>query len=156
MAQSQTSKVIAMELVCIILADAAQAHPDGKFSLLGGGIENIRVIAFPVVQPGLALVARLRLLASETEQGHKFSVDIIDPKGFQVKSGDVAEFKPTPLHGVSDHPLMVNLILNMSLLVFPEPGIYHFRLYVDGQQMGTFPLDVQKINRPYADAMEAS
>jgi hypothetical protein len=30
--------------------------------------------------------------------------------------------------------------------VFPEPGTYHFCLFVDGQQVGTFPLDVQKID----------
>ncbi|SRR5216684_2767420 len=135
-----------MELIYVIPADAAQASPDGKFSLLGGGIENINALAFPAVQPGLALVVRLRVLASEAEQDHKFSVDIIGPKDFRVTSGDIAEFRPTPLHGVSDRPLTVNLILNMTLLVFPEPGTYHFRLYVDSQEVGMFPLDVQKIN----------
>ena len=135
-----------MELIYVILADAAQAHPDGKFSLLGGGIENIKAVTFPAVHPGLALVVRLHVLASEAEQDHKFSVSIIGPKGFRVAPGDIAEFRPTSLRGVSDQPITVNLILNMPLLVFPEPGTYHFLLYVDSQEMGTVPLDVQKIN----------
>jgi hypothetical protein len=134
-----------MELIYVIPADAAEAGPGGKFSLLGGGIENIYAPAFPAVQPGLALVVRLRVLASEAEQDHKFSIGIIGPKDFRVTSGDIAEFRPTPLHGVSDRPLTVNLILNMPLLVFPEPGTYHFHLYVDSQEVGMFPLDVQKI-----------
>jgi hypothetical protein len=134
-----------MELIYVILADAAQVDPSGKFSLLGGGIENINALAFPTVQPGLALVVRLRVLSSEAEQDHKFSVDISGPKDFRVRSGDMAEFRPTLLSGVSDRPLTVNLILNMPLLVFPEPGAYHFHFYVDSQEVGTFPLDVQKI-----------
>lgn len=142
-----------MELIYVIPADAAQADTNGKFSLLGGGIENINALAFPAVQPGLALVVRLRLLASETEQDHKFSVDIIGPNDFQVSSGDIAEFRLTSTSSVSDRPLAVNLILNMRLLVFPEPGIYHFHLNVDSQEVGTFPLHVQKINPDEVSSM---
>ncbi|HEY4036764.1 MAG TPA: hypothetical protein VGL94_22635 [Ktedonobacteraceae bacterium] len=135
-----------MELIYVIPADAAQAAPNGKFSLLGGGIENINALTFPTVQPGLALVVRLRVLPSEAEQDYKFSVHIIGPKDFRVISGDIAEFRPISSHGVSERPFAVNLILNMPLLVFPEPGTYRFCLYVDGQEVGTFPLDVQKID----------
>ncbi len=146
-AQIQTGKcVISMELIYVIPADAAQASSDGKFSILGGGIENINATAFPAIQPGLALVVRLLVLASEAEQNHKFSVNIIGPKDFQMGPGGIAEFKPTSLRGVSDRPLIVNLILNMQFLVFPEPGTYHFHLYVNDQEVGAFPLDVQKIN----------
>lgn len=135
-----------MELIYVIPADAAQAGPNGKFSLLGGGIENINALAFPAIQPGLALVVRLLVLASEAEQDHKFSVDITGPKDFRVISGDIAEFRPISSHGVSDRPFAINVILNIPLLVFPEPGKYHFCLYVDGQEVGKFPLDVQKID----------
>lgn len=135
-----------MELIYVIPADAAQASPDGKFSLLGGGIENINAPAFPAVQSGLALVVRLRALPSEAEQVHKFGIEIIGPKDFHLTSGDIAEFRPTPLHEVSDRPLTINLVLNIPLLVFPEPGTYLFHLYVDSQEVGTFPLDVQKID----------
>jgi hypothetical protein len=135
-----------MELIYVIPADAAQAVPNGKFSLLGGGIENINALAFPAVHSGLALVVRLRVLASEAEQDHKFSIDITGPKDFRVRSGDIAQFRPISSRSVPDRPFAVNLILNMPLLVFPEPGTYHFCLFVDGQQVGTFPLDVQKID----------
>jgi hypothetical protein len=135
-----------MELIYVIPADAAQGSPNGKFSLLGGGIETINAHSFPAVQPGFALVVRLRILASEAEQDHKFSIDIIGPKDFRVTLGDIIEFKPASSYGASDRPFAVNLILNMPLLVFPEPGTYHFHLHVDNQEVGTFPLNVQKID----------
>jgi hypothetical protein len=135
-----------MELIYAIPADAAQASPNGKFSLLGGGIDNIHALTFPALQTGLALVVRLRVLASEAEQNHTFGVAVIGPKDFCVTSGDIAEFTPTSPRGASDHPFTVNLILNMQFLVFPEPGTYHFHLSVDSQEVGTFSLDVQKID----------
>ena len=36
------------------LADAAEAEPDKKFYVLGGGVDSIGAQAFPVVHPHLA------------------------------------------------------------------------------------------------------
>ena len=137
--------VSTMKLIYVIPADAAQASPNGKFSLLGGGVESINVSSFPAVHAGLALVVRLDVLASEAEQDHKCSIDIVGPKDFRVKSGDILEFRPT-LPSVPDRPFAINLILNMPLLVFPESGAYDFHLYVDGQEVGEFSLNAQKID----------
>jgi hypothetical protein len=133
-----------MKLIYVIPADAAQASPNGKFSLLGGGVENINVLSFPAIHAGLALVVRLEVLASEAEQDHKFSIDIVGPKDFRVIAGNMLEFRPTS-SGVPNRPFAINLILNMPLLVFPKPGVYDFHLYVDGQEVGAFPLNAQKI-----------
>jgi len=135
-----------MELIYVIAADAAQASPSGKFSLLGAGIESIYAPDFPAVQPGFALVVRLRILASEVEQDHKFSIDIIGPQDFHASLKDIIEFRPTPLYDVTERPLAVNLILNMPLLVFPEQGTYDFRLSVDSKEVGSFLLNAQKGN----------
>jgi len=141
-----------MELIYAIPADAAQTSPDGKFSLLGGGIENIYAPAFPAVHPGLALVVRLRVLASEANQKHKFSIEITGPKDFHVSSGDVAEFKPAPFHSASDGSFTVNLAITMALLVFPEPGTYDFHLSVDSQEVGVLPLSTRKVNNDEASS----
>ncbi len=135
-----------MELIYVIPADAAEANPNGKFSLLGGGIENIYASTFPAIHPGIALVVRLRAQVSETDQSHKFRVDINGPKDFHVTAGDVVEFRPKVSQDKHDRPNILNLILNMSPLVFPEPGTYLFQLYVDSQEVGNFPLFVQKAN----------
>jgi len=134
-----------MELIYVIPADAAEASPNGKFSLLGGGIENIFVPGFPAIHFGLALVVRLRVLSSEAEQDHKFHVDIIGPDDFQVTSEVIVEFRPRALPGEPDRPITFTLVMNIPPLVFPESGTYLGHLYVDNQEVGTFPLEVQKL-----------
>lgn len=134
-----------MELIYVIPADAAEANPNGKFSLLGGGIENIYAPTFPAVHPGLALVVRLRALASEAQQDHKLRLHITGPNDIHVAPEVVAEMRPNPLHSVPNRTTTLNLVMNIPLLVFPEPGTYLFHLYIDSQEVETFPLDVQKI-----------
>lgn len=135
-----------MELIYVIVADAAQANPNGKFSVLGGGIENIYVPAFPAVHPGLALVVRLSVQVSEANQSHDFRVDIAGPNDFYVTSGGIVGFRSVALQEEPDRPTTVNLVMNMSLLVFPEPGMYLFRLYVDTKEVGNYPLYVLEPN----------
>lgn len=136
--------MITMELTYVILADAAELSPNGKFSLLGGGIENIFAPTFPAIHPGLALVVRLRARSSEVEQDHKFHVDIIGPNDFNVTPGTIIEFKPRTMPGEPDRPVAFTLVMNIVPIVLPEPGTYLGHLYVDSQEVGTFPLDVQK------------
>src|SRR5438132_4339228 len=134
-----------MELIYVILADAAQTHPDGKFSLLGGGIENINALAFPAIHPGLALVVRLRARAAEAKESHDFRVDLAGPNDSYVTSQAIIGFRSTASQDEPDHPVIFNLIINIPILVFPEPGTYLFHLYVGTQEVGNFPLNVQKL-----------
>jgi hypothetical protein len=146
-AQIQTGTcVIAMELIYVIVADAAQASLNGKFSVLGGGVENIYAPAFPAVYPGLALVIRLSVQASEANQSHDFRVDIAGPNDFHVAAGSIAEFRSVALHEEPDRPSTLNVVMNMPLLVFPEPGKYLLRLYVDTNEVGDYPLYVLESN----------
>jgi hypothetical protein len=134
-----------MELIYVILADAAQAHPDGKFSLLGGGIENINASTFPVFHPGLALVVKLGARAAEAEEPHDFRVDIAGPNDFYVTAIALTGFRSTVSQDEPDHLVTFNLIINIPILVFPEPGPYFFHLYVGTQEVGNVPLNVQKL-----------
>ncbi len=135
-----------MELIYVIAADAAQANPDGKFSILGGGVETIHALTFPAVHPGLALVVRLSGQASEANQSHDFRVDIAGPNDFYVTAGGIAGFSSVALPEEPDRPTALNLVLNMPILVFPEPGTYLFRLYVDTKEVGNYPLYVLELN----------
>lgn len=134
-----------MELIYVIAADAAQAHPDGKFSLLGGGIETINALAFPVIHPGLALVVRLRAQTAEAREPHDFRVDIAGPNDFYVTAVALTGFRSTASQDDPARPVTFNLIINMPILVFPDPGTYFFHLYVGTVEVGNFPLNVQKL-----------
>jgi hypothetical protein len=126
-----------MELSYIILADAAETTSNGKFSLLGGGVETIFAPAFPTLQPGLAMVAKLLVSTSEAEQEHEFHIEITGPNGYHAPLGDV-RFKSIPVRGASESTA-INLIINMQVLLFPEPGSYTLHFSVDNQGIGTAP-----------------
>ncbi len=134
-----------MELIYVILADAAQTHPDGKFSLLGGGIETINALTFPALHPGLALVVKLGARVAEAKEPHDFRVDIAGPNDFYVTAVALTGFRSTVSQDEPDHPVTFNLIINIPILVFPEPGIYFFQLYVGAREVGKVPLNVQKL-----------
>lgn len=134
-----------MELIYVIPADAAQAHPDGKFSLLGGGIETINALTFPAVHPGLALVVKLRAPAAEATEPHDFRVDIAGPNDFYVTAIALTGFRSTASQDEPDHPVTFNLIIYMPILVFPDPGTYLFHLYVGTEEVGNFSLNVKKL-----------
>lgn len=132
-----------MKLSYVILADAAESTSNGKFSLLGGGIETIFAPAFPTVQPGLAMVAKLLASASEIEQEHVFHIEITGPNDYHAPLGDL-KFTVVPLRGESESA-MINLIINMQVLLFPEPGAYTLHFSVDDQEVGSAPLTAQQI-----------
>lgn len=134
-----------MELIYVILADAAQVHPDGKFSLLGGGIENINALTFPAIQSGIALVVKLGARAAEAKEPHDFRVDITGPNDFYETAVALTGFRSTVSQDEPDHPVTFNLIINIPFLVFPEQGTYFFHLYVGTQEVGNVPLNVQKL-----------
>jgi hypothetical protein len=142
-----------MELIYVILADAAEVASSGKFSLLGGGIETIYAPAFPTVQPALALVVRLRDLSPEAEQEHTLRVEITGPNAFHAELGDVAKFKLLSLNSTTDGTIAINLVINLQMLIFPEPGTYLFHLFVDSQEVGTISLAAQK---PMSDETSSS
>ena len=133
-----------MELSYVILADAAESTSNGKFSLLGGGVETIFALAFPTVQPGLAMVAKLLVSTSEAEQEHEFHVEITGPNEYHAPLGDL-RFKVLP-GGEATDMTAINLIVNMQVLLFPEPGSYTLHFSVDNQGIGTAPLSAQQLD----------
>lgn len=135
-----------MELIYVIVADAAQASPNGKFSILGGGVETINALVFPAIHPGLALVVRVSVQASEANQSHDFRVDIAGPNDYNVSAGGITEFRSVALHDEPDRPTTLNLVMNMPILVFPVPGTYLFRFYIDNKEVGNYPLYVLELN----------
>src|SRR4051794_29453215 len=78
-----------MRLDSWILADAASATPDGKVSLLGGGVSRVIVSSLPAQHAMLALVLRFVWEGSDADESHEVALSLISPAGAQVLS-------PTP------------------------------------------------------------
>lgn len=143
-----------MKIIYVIVADAVQANPNGKFSILGGGIENIQAFGFPAIHPALGLVVGLSAQASEANQSHDFRIDISGPNDFSVTAGGIPDFRFAASHNTSERPSVIKLVFNMGILVFPEPGTYHFHLYIDAKEADNFPLDVLELNPNDANSQE--
>jgi len=134
-----------MQLQYAILADSAQILPDGKFVIVGGGVEYISAPSFPAMNPSLALVVRLTVSSPEVGREHQFRLELLMPDGtsvLPVQGNTMFTPKPPTTSGILA-PLNYMFVVNFPGLVFPAAGKYAFRLFVDDHKVGEAPLYLQ-------------
>jgi len=119
--------------VLMLLAQSAQPHPDGTFSLLGGGINRLNVAPnTPSFSQG-SLVARIEGSSAESGQ-HSYRICCVNEDGAIVGLDFSGNFAIQP-NGSG-----TNLIINVNM-VFPKLGAYTFNLAVDKQEVASWKLD---------------
>jgi Family of unknown function (DUF6941) len=91
------------------------------------------------------MVVKLLASTSETEQDHEFHIEMTGPSAYHAPLGTV-RFAVVPGGEVSDEGIPLNLIINMQILAFPEPGPYTLHFSIDDQEIGTAPLTAQQLN----------
>jgi hypothetical protein len=127
-----------MELQDIFLARYADVAPDGLFTAVGGGINRINVSGFPWSLGFLFMLARYRLSSEEVARQHVMAVDRVTPNGQTEPLG--AEFPMIQLAPHTqpgpDGKFVFSLSYLLANLVFPEDGVYKYRLKIDGQKIG--------------------
>jgi hypothetical protein len=127
----------------VILCDAAQASPDGKLSILGGGWSQI---GRPVAPPGMAVTpppAQFAIAASflfdwndaNRPIGMRVTIEHQEerPPIFEMRAQVTAGRPPQatpgdPLRALVALPVLIN---------FPEPGRYCVRAQMEGSQADT-------------------
>ncbi len=122
-----------MELVSIIVCDAANTTQDGRFNILGGGVDRIFAPSFPITGH-LTLVMRMEIHPAEVGR-HSISVRLMDGDG-----GTVVQ----PLNMDIDFPKgarFVNSILNIGNIKLEIAGMYSFEILFDGQHKRSWPLE---------------
>jgi hypothetical protein len=131
----------------LILADAASGHPDHTFSMLRGGITELKV---PKNQPPLfrgALV--VRITGERAEAGkHEFKIVCVDEDGSEVAP---------PLPGTMEVPPQggnAHIVLNMQI-TFPKPGRYQFSIVVDRIELDSWVFEAKEIPPVSAEGKEA-
>jgi Family of unknown function (DUF6941) len=142
-----------MNLTHAILADAAQASPDGKYHLLGGGISIWWADEVPVTIR-LALVLGFEYSAVEAGRQRQIEVELTNADG----SADGLP-KITTAVGLAGRgpgmpvgaPLMTNGIINY-ITDLPAHGTYAFQILLDGNHVGTAPLVVARRPQELAQA----
>lgn len=134
-----------MEVEFAFLADAAEATPNQKLYVLGGGIEKLYAPSFPATHPSIALVVKIRLHPIECDRAHQLLIELWGPNAQRVGptiSGEVSAQRD------ADDPARsrsVPLVLNILSLQFAEPGEYTFQIVLNGQHMKSVPLIVHEL-----------
>ena len=108
--------------VKLIVAESAASHPDNTFSLLRGGVNQLTSDRFPAVFDGALVV---RIIGDPSESGtHSLRCVLVDQDGGELSRLEAGFQIP---QGGGNSALIVR-----TSQEFPRPGIYSFRVAVDG------------------------
>jgi hypothetical protein len=127
-----------MQLEDMFFARFADLTPDGLFTVVGGGLNRINADGFPSSLDLLFLVSRLRLTTEEGQAKHAFAVERETPGGNIEPIGtedSIDPISPTADLG-PDGRLGLTFAFSLVNLLFPEAGIYKYRLKIDGRELG--------------------
>ena len=124
------------------LADAAQARPGEKFSILGGGVTRLASRSFPFRHPHLALVVALSVTAPETDREHEIRFVLLDADGHELAgAGGVMRTSPPP----DARDSVITFAVDLWNIGFDRPGDHSFRILVDGSERKRLPLVVDRL-----------
>ncbi len=131
-----------MKLDDIFLAKFAEITPDGLFTVVGGGLNKICAARFPWSWGLLFLLARVRLTPGEAYEHHMTAIERQTPSGQLELLGPESPMTELPSTAETGPDNKYGLSLNFCLvnLVFPESGLYKYRLKIDGQEIGVTEL----------------
>jgi hypothetical protein len=127
------------------VANAARIEvPGGLVSALGAWVTEVAGPEPPVRQQ-LTFVARLWMDRDDIEAAHTFTVLVEHSDGSEVVAQAQLAVPPPPSIEVGqfdpDLPIGVPIFMPMAL-EFRRPGLYYFRLRVDGDELWSSPLKV--------------
>jgi hypothetical protein len=124
------------------LADAADARPGNKFSILGGGVDRIGGQTFPLTHPHLALVIGLKVTGPELRREHEVRFLLLDEQEREMTAGTANIVS----HGENDgRDSVLTFAVDMWNLSFQVPGDYSFRILVDGSERKRLPLSISQL-----------
>lgn len=127
------------------LADAADARPGQKFSVLGGGVSRLGGPRFPLRHPHLALVVGLAVASDEVGSEMELRFTVLTPSGT-----DMANAQATIVAGgrEGDRDSVLTFALDLWNLSFPEPGDYVIRIVIDGEERKRLALVLEQRAAP--------
>lgn len=129
-----------MQLQLITVCDSATDY-HGKLCILGT-FDTICAHDFPVVHPQCSLA--MRLIYNPHDVGrHEICIELKNEAGLAIMPAF------TPVIDVNFPPGSVpfvsrNLILNLHRIQFEGPGLYHFCVSIDGEELTRLPLRVTR------------
>ena len=125
-----------MQLNFAFLANSSEVTPDGRFFVLGGGIDGFSVESPPGILPSLCMIASISFEVDECDQVYEFRAKLFLPDGTDTG----AEVR-TPLHPkiTNESPGFgpnMKVSLGFFGLIMPQLGRYRFALSVADRHLG--------------------
>jgi len=129
------------------LADYANQSAGGKINAMGT-FDRIRTLAFPLMQPQLALVLAFDVTSVEAGIAKNFQVSLVSAEGKVVVPplNLMVSLPPPPAPG----PVATLWqAVNLRNVVFPAEGDYEFCVTVDGHQAYAVSLHLEKVEHSH-------
>jgi uncharacterized protein YuzE len=126
-----------------LLCHAALVQENGLLSVLGGGVDRVGGVEFPL-RFALTLAFRIEWDDAELELPHSLLIRVEHPDGerlAEVQGGLVAQRMPgvgpgMPVGSIAAVPLALDV---------RRPGLYRVRISVDGDELKALPLSVSRV-----------
>jgi len=128
-----------------LLADFAQAQPDGRFQIVGGGIRSLSFETFPARIDRLSLALALEFTAAQVpglSQDAWLVINSTNPSGEPFVPVARTVLRPRSLNPEGDIS-SVELVVNWLNIVFGQPGPHLFTVSFQDQTLTNVPLLVQ-------------
>lgn len=127
-----------MELVGVLLADAANVSDTGKLNLLGV-FQTVTTASVPC-KVSMALVIMMRASPMDRGTSQQIRVELLDADGRQLSclDGMICRVPDVPDVLTPD----VNLIVNLQQFQFNAFGAYSFHVHTSGQYLGSVALNI--------------
>lgn len=127
-----------------MLADGAQVV-QGKLYILGGQWDRIMVASLPAQHPSMAVVLVLKVEYSEAPKTCTLAIELtLDGKPAGVRAGGQLSIGHAP--GLKrGAPQFAPAAITFANVQFERTGRYDWTVSVDGEILGTIPLEVDQI-----------
>ena len=126
-----------MELVTVLMADAAEQSLDGRFHALGAGIHGILAPGIPCMVPSMAFIIQLRFVQDECESEYSLYGEIVGPHKADLGKSNPILLKPRwPNHDVPTRSVVSTVVIKLAGLQLAQEGEYVFRVIVNESEIG--------------------
>src|SRR6266404_7969129 len=127
-----------MQLQYAFCANYAETGEAGTFSVMGAGINVLRVPRLPALIRALYVIARVTFTVEERERQHELAVDLIGPDGERLSGWPlVASMSPAVRTELPEVPSAATCITALTAPVFTKSGEHRFQFSVAGQVLGS-------------------
>jgi hypothetical protein len=125
-----------MRLGYAFVANAAEVGQDGRFFVLGGGIDGIEVPAVPAVMPALAIVVNISFEPEECGEVHRFRMTLTGPDGNDAGPQGQVDLRPRQSEPAYRNGTTLSVAVSMIGLPLGHQGEYAFNLFVGDRLIG--------------------